>query len=79
MMGLSEHGPIISWGLAIVMNRKLLEEVECFKYLGMHVAVDGGIDVEVKFRINEMEKVWGVMKRVFRYGSFGVNVKKRLY
>jgi len=41
----------------VVLNDKLLEEVECFKYLGLHVAVDGGIDVEVKYRINEVGKV----------------------
>ncbi len=43
-----------------------LEEVECFKYLGSHVAVDGGIEGEVKFRMNEVGKVCGGMKRVFK-------------
>ncbi len=41
----------------VVLNGKLLEEIECFKYLGLHVAVNGGRDVEVKFRMNEVGKV----------------------
>ncbi len=52
----------------VVVNGKMREEVECFKYLGSHVAVDGEIDVvEVKFRMNEPEKVCERMKSVFRY------------
>jgi len=41
----------------VILNGKLLEEVECFKYLGSHVVVDGGIDVEVKCKFNEVGKV----------------------
>ena len=63
----------------VVLNGKLLEEVECFKYLGSHVAVDGGIDVEVKCRMNEVGKVWGGMNRVFKCRSLGMNAKRRLY
>ncbi len=40
----------------------MLEEAECFKYLGSHVAVDGGIEGEVKFKMNEIGKVFGRMK-----------------
>ncbi len=28
----------------LALNRELLEEVQCFKYLGSHVAVGGGIE-----------------------------------
>ncbi len=37
----------------VALNGKVLEEVECFKYLGSYVAVDGGIEGEIKFRMNE--------------------------
>ncbi len=30
----------------ITLNGKVLEEVECFKYLGLHVAVDGSGSLE---------------------------------
>ncbi len=48
----------------VVLNGKLVEEVECFKYLGPHVSVNGGIEGEVKFRMNEVGKVCGGMKTV---------------
>ncbi len=43
----------------VVLNGKLLEEVEYFRYLVSHVPVDGGIDIEVKCRMHEVEKVLG--------------------
>ncbi len=38
----------------VALTGKMLEDVECFKYLGSHVAVDGGILGAVKFRMNEV-------------------------
>ncbi len=38
------------------LNGKVLKEVQSFKYLGSHVAVDGGMKGEVKFRMNEVGK-----------------------
>ncbi len=43
----------------VALNGKLLEEVECFKYLGTHVAIVGGIDEGVKFGMNEVGKMCG--------------------
>ncbi len=57
----------------------MLEEVECFRYLGSHVAVDGGIEGEVKFRMNEVGKVCGGMKINFKCRSLGMSAKRRLY
>ncbi len=31
-------------GINVALNGEVLEEVECFKYLGSHVALDGGIE-----------------------------------
>ncbi len=61
------------------LNGELLDEVECFKYLGSHIAVDRGIEGEVKFRTNEVGKVCGGVKRVFKCRSLGLNAKRRLY
>ncbi len=36
-------------GINVALNGEVLEEVECFKYLGSHVDVNGGIEGEVKF------------------------------
>ena len=45
------------------LNGKLLEEVECFKYLGSHIAIDGEVDEEVKFTMNKEGKAYGGMKK----------------
>ena len=63
----------------VALNGKLLEEVECFKYLGSHVAGDGGVEEEVKFRMKEVGKVCGGMKRIFKCRSLGMNAKRKLY
>ncbi len=31
-------------GMNVALNGEVLEEVECFKYLGSHVALDGEIE-----------------------------------
>ena len=49
------------------LNGELLEEVECLKYLVSHV-VYGGIDVEVRFRVNKVGKLWvGISQMYFMY------------
>ncbi len=47
----------------VTLNGEVLEEVGCFKYLRSHVAVDGGMEGEVKFRMNKVGKVCGGMKK----------------
>ncbi len=41
--------------------------------------MDGGIEGEVKFRMNEVGKVCGGMKSVFKCRSLVMNAKRRLY
>ncbi len=41
--------------------------------------MNGGIEGEVKFRMNEVRKVCGGMKRVFKCKSLGMSAKRRLY
>ena len=36
----------------VILNGKPLEEVDCFKYLGLQVASDGGCDRDVVNRMN---------------------------
>ena len=42
----------------VALNGELLEEVECFKYLGFKVPVDGGLETELKSRIIDDGKIW---------------------
>ena len=44
------------------LDRKLFDEVYCFKYLGSQVAADGGCEMEVVCRMNEGFKSRGVLK-----------------
>ena len=37
----------------VILNGEPLEEVDCFKYLGSQVAVDGGSKRDVVHRMNE--------------------------
>ena len=37
----------------VILNNELLEEVDCFKYLGSQVAADGGYEKDVVHRMNE--------------------------
>ncbi len=61
------------------LNGELLEEVESFKYLGSHVAVNGRVDVEVGNRMKEASKCMGGMKSVLSNRALGINIKRRLY
>ena len=37
----------------VALNGELLEEVECFEHIRSKITVDGGIETEVKSRIND--------------------------
>ena len=37
----------------VILNDEPLEEVDCFKYLGLQVAADGGCKMDVVHRMNE--------------------------
>ena len=65
--------------LNVKLNGDLLEEVESFKYLGSHIAVGGGVETEVNFRVKEASKCLGGMKRVMRNRYLGMDAKRRLY
>ncbi len=63
----------------VALNGEVFEDVEHFKYLGSHVDMNGGIEGEVKFRMNEVGKVCRGMKRLFKCKSLGMSAKTRLY
>ena len=43
----------------VILNGEPLEEVDCFKYLGLQVAADGGCVRDVVHRMNEGYRAWG--------------------
>ena len=60
----------------VALNGELFE-VKCLKYLSSKITVDGGIDKE--FKINDVGKMLGGMKKEFNCRVIGMRVKKRLY
>ena len=52
--------------------------MQCFKYLGSKITVDGRIEIEMKSRISDVGKVLRGMKKVFSCRTMAMNVKRRL-
>ena len=63
----------------MILNGESLEEVDCFKYLGSHVADDGGCEGDVVHRTNEGYRTWGALKSVLSNRGLGIKAKKCLY
>ena len=60
----------------VAINGELLEEVKCYKYLWSKIIVDGGIEKEVKSRINDVGKVLREEIKVINCIVVGINVKR---
>ena len=65
--------------LNVTLDGEVLEEVDQFKYLGSIIAANGGVEADVRHRVNEGCKVLGAMKGVMRNRGLRLNVKKVLY
>ena len=63
----------------VILNGEPLEEVDCFKYLGSHVAADGGCEKDVVHRMNEGYRAWGALQSVLRNRGLGIKAKKCVY
>ena len=61
------------------LNGEPLEEVDCFKYLELQVAADGGCVKDVVHRMNEGYRAWGALKSVLSNRGLGIKAKKCLY
>ena len=61
------------------LNGELLEEMDCFKYLGSQVAADGGCERDVVHRMNEGYRAWGALKSVLNNIRLRIMAKKCLY
>ena len=55
----------------VILNGEPLEEVDCFKYLGLRVAADRGCERDVVHRMNEGYRTWGALKSVLSNRGFG--------
>ena len=53
--------------------------MDCFEFLGSHVAADGGRESDVVQRMNEEYRAWGALKSVLSNRGLEKRVKKCLY
>ena len=61
--------------IAVRLNGEPSEEVDCFKYLGSQVAVDGGCEMDAVYRMNEWYRAWGALKMVLNNRGLEINAK----
>ena len=65
-----------------ILNSEPLEEVDCFKYLGLPVVANGGCKRDVVHRMNEGYRTlgaWGALKSVLSNRGLGIKAKNCLY
>ena len=65
----NEDGAILN----VMLNGEALEDL--FKYLGSIIAANGGVEADVRHRVNEGCKVLGALKGVMKNKGLGMNVK----
>ena len=65
--------------LNAMLHGEALEEVDQFKYLGSVIAANGGVEADVRHRVNEGYKVLGALAGVMKNRGLGMNAKKVLY
>jgi hypothetical protein len=56
-----------------------MEEVECFRYLGVDIDRDGDIKSEMKHRLSEGEKVSGVLRKMWKGEGVSIDSKRGMY
>ena len=59
----------------MILNGEPLEEVDCFKYLGSHVAADDGCERDLVHRMNEGYRAWVALKGVLSNRGLGIKEK----
>ena len=57
--------------LNVLLNGEALEEVDQFKYLGSVIAANGGVEADVRHKVNEGCKVLGALKGVMKNRGLG--------
>ena len=66
-------------GADISLSDRRMEEVETYRYLGVDMSSDGGMDEEVNHRITEAKKAWGALKDVWKKRHISREAKVGMY
>ena len=63
----------------ISLNNSRMEDVECYRYLGVDVSSDGRINEEVRYRIGEARKVPGALQKLLKSRRISWEAKVGMY
>merc|ERR1711921_35785 len=63
----------------VSVNGKRMEEVEIYRYLGVDISNDSGMDEEVNHRIGEARRAWGALKDVWKKRHISREAKVGMY
>ncbi|MEL7302024.1 MAG: reverse transcriptase family protein, partial [Pseudomonadota bacterium] len=63
----------------ISLNNNRMEEVECYRYLGVDIAHDGRMNDEVSHRIGEARKVSGALQKLWKNRRMSMEAKVGMY
>ena len=67
------------YGVNISLNNRRMEEVESYRYLGVDISSDSGMEEEVNHRITEARKAWEAMKDVWKKRHISREAKVGMY
>merc|ERR1712105_304859 len=65
--------------LNVSLNNRRMEEVECYRYLGVDVSHDGKMNEEVSHRIGEARKVSGALQKLWKNRNMSMEAKVGMY
>ena len=63
----------------VSLNNRRMEEVECYRYLGVDVSHDGKMNEEVSHRIGEARKVSGALQKLWKNRNMSMEAKVGMY
>ena len=63
----------------ISLENRRMEEVESYRYLGVDITSDGGMDEEVNHRITDAKKTWGALKVLWSKRHISREAKVGMY
>ena len=65
--------------LDIQLNNARMEEVDCYRYLGVDVSSDGRMNEEISHRMGEARKASGALQRLWKNRRMSVQAKVGMY
>ena len=58
------------------LNGEMLEEVDHSKYLESQIGREGGVEVDISFKVVEARRAAGTVRKLWKNGGLGVEARK---